>query len=113
MSHTVLVTGGSGFIGAYLLRRLAERGDTVINFDVRPPGPTAEWLLSPVADRVHFFRGGVDELSNVVTAVKEHQPDTIVHIAAIVDLAVLSQRQPGRMRRVGAGCGGSSATATS
>jgi nucleoside-diphosphate-sugar epimerase len=92
MSHTVLVTGGSGFIGAYLLRRLAERGDKVINFDVRPPGPTAEWRYGPVADRIQFFPGGVDELSNVVAAVKEHQPDTIIHIAAIVDLAVLSQR---------------------
>jgi len=92
MSHTVLVTGGSGFIGTFLLRRLAERGDTVVNFDVRPPGPTAEWWLGSVADRIHFFPGGVDDLSNVVDAVQEYQPDTIIHIAAIVDLAVLSQR---------------------
>jgi len=39
MTRTILVTGGSGFIGGYVLRRLAERGDTVINFDVREPAP--------------------------------------------------------------------------
>ena len=39
MTRTILVTGGSGFIGSYVLRRLAERGDTVLNFDVREPGP--------------------------------------------------------------------------
>ena len=92
MSHTVLVTGGSGFIGTYLLRRLVERGDRAINFDVRPPGPTAEWWYGPAADQIQFVQGGVDDLSGVMAAVKQHQPDTIIHIAAIVDLAVLSQR---------------------
>jgi nucleoside-diphosphate-sugar epimerase len=92
MSHTVLVTGGSGFIGTYLLRRLAERGDAVINFDVRPAGPAAKWWLGPVAVHIQFVHGGVDDLSSVIAAIKQHQPDTIIHIAAIVDLAVLSQR---------------------
>ena len=92
MSRTVLVTGGSGFIGSYVLRKLAERGDTVINLDVRAPGPAAEWRLRPVAARIQLVHGGVDELSNIIAAVKEHQPDTIIHIAAVVDLAVLSQR---------------------
>jgi UDP-glucose 4-epimerase len=86
------VTGGSGFIGTYILRRLAERGDTVINFDIRPPGPAGEWWLGSLADRIQFFPGGIDDLSNILAAVKEHQPDTIIHIAAIVDLAVLNQR---------------------
>ena len=60
--------------------------------DVRPPGPTAKWFLGSAADHIRFVEGGVDELSNIIAAVKEHQPDTIIHIAAIVDLAVLSQR---------------------
>jgi len=47
MSETILVTGGSGFIGSHVLRALAERGDRAINFDVRPPGPEAAWHLEP------------------------------------------------------------------
>lgn len=92
MSHTVIVTGGSGFIGMHVLRRLAKRGDTVINLDVHPPGRAAEWWLGPVKDRIRHVPGGVDELSSVVAAVEVHRPDTIVHIAAIVDLGVLGQR---------------------
>jgi UDP-glucose 4-epimerase len=92
MSRCVLVTGGSGFIGMYILRRLADRGDTVVNFDVRPPGPAARWWLGSVANQIQYVPGGVDDLPTVIAAVKRSRPDTIVHIAAIVDLAVLSQR---------------------
>jgi len=35
MADTVLVTGGSGFIGSHLSRMLVERGDKVINFDIK------------------------------------------------------------------------------
>ena len=86
MSRTVLVTGGSGFIGSYILRSLAERGDTVINFDIREPGPEAAWSLKPVIDRIQFVQGSVDDWANVVGAVKSYQPEAIIHTAAIVSL---------------------------
>lgn len=86
MSRTVLVTGGSGFIGSYILRALAERGDTVINLDIRGPGPEASWWLKPVTDRIQFIQGSVDDWANVVSVVKTYQPDAIIHTAAIVSL---------------------------
>jgi nucleoside-diphosphate-sugar epimerase len=71
---------------------LAERGDAVINLDIRPPGPSASWLLGPLAKEVQFVQGGVDDLSEVLAAVERYRPDTIIHIAGIVDLAVLAKR---------------------
>ena len=92
MSHSVLVTGGSGFIGMYVMRRLAERGDSVTNLDLHRPGPEASWWLRSQEDRIRFVQGGVDDLSGVMDAVKTCEPDTIVHIAGVVDLAVLAKR---------------------
>jgi UDP-glucose 4-epimerase len=99
MQRTILVTGGSGFIGSYLLRSLSERGDRVINLDVREPGPEAAWLLKPVAGAIQFVQGGVDSLASVVAAVKAHQPDAIIHAAAITNPVLLS-KQPGLALKV-------------
>jgi nucleoside-diphosphate-sugar epimerase len=92
VTHTVLVTGGSGFIGSYILRRLAERGDTVINYDVREPGPEAAWMLRPVGDQIQFASGGVENWGDLVAAVRAHQPDGIVHTAAVVNTVLLAKR---------------------
>jgi nucleoside-diphosphate-sugar epimerase len=99
MKHRILVTGGSGFIGSYLLRALAARGDQVINADVREPGPEATWLLKPVAERIQFAQTPVDSWSSVVAVIKAHQPDAIIHAAAITNPVLLSQ-QPSLALRV-------------
>jgi nucleoside-diphosphate-sugar epimerase len=92
MSFKVLITGGSGFIGSHVSRSLVEHGYEVINFDVKPPQAEAAWWLRPVIDKIKFIQGGVDELSDVVSAVKTHKPDAIVHTAAVVDLAIIEGR---------------------
>jgi GDP-4-dehydro-6-deoxy-D-mannose reductase len=66
----VLLTGGHGFVGRYLMTAVAQsRPDWV--FDV-PPGPTADGDGLDIAD------------ADAVTAyVKAAQPDIVVHLAAI------------------------------
>jgi len=92
VARDVLVTGGSGFIGSYVMRLLAERGDRVTNFDAREPGPQAAWWLGPVADSIRYVRGGIDDWSDVVAVTKGAEPEGIIHIAAIVDPVVLNSR---------------------
>lgn len=48
-----LVTGGSGYFGAVLLRKLADRGERVRNFDLNPlgdPDPRVETILGDIRD---------------------------------------------------------------
>jgi len=92
LAPAVLVTGGSGFIGSYILHRLAERGETVINYDVREPGSEGAWMLRPVADRIRFATGGVENWGDLVAAVKAHRPDAIIHTAAVVNTVLLAKR---------------------
>ncbi len=93
MQRTILVTGGSGFISSYILRLLAERGDTVINLDVREPGPEAAWLLKEYLPAIHFVQGGVDNWAAIVNAIEKYRPTAIIHTAAITNPVLLS-RQP-------------------
>ncbi len=92
MSRTVLVTGGSGFIGSYIIRVLAERGDGVINFDVRKPSPEAAWWLRPVEGRFHFIEGSMEDWPEVVAALRAKPVDDIIHAATISNPPLLHRR---------------------
>lgn len=93
MSKTILVTGGSGFIGAHIIRQLVERGDTVINYDLRPPQPDCAWWLQPVAGQIKYVEGSIEDWGSLARIAVQHKLDAIIHIAAIVN-PVLLNRQP-------------------
>ncbi len=93
-SRTVLVTGGCGFIGAHVCRGLAERGDSVVCVDVKPieADPQLAWLLDPVQERIRFVGLDTANLSGLLRAAQDHQVDSIIHTAAIVNpLMILSE----------------------
>ena len=93
MGSRVLVTGGAGFIGSYVARLLAERGDEVVSLDTREPDPEARWWLQPVAGDVRLIQGAMEDWSTVVATMQEHRPEKVVHTAAITN-PVLLHRQP-------------------
>src|SRR4051812_15843723 len=73
----VLVTGGSGFVGANLVTELLDRGHHVRSFD-RVPSPL------PDHPRLEVVEGDIGDLDTVAAAVEG--VDTIFHTAAIIDL---------------------------
>jgi len=73
----VLVTGGSGFVGANLVTELLDRGHEVRSFD-RAPSPL------PAHPRLHVVQGDICDQETVAAAVDGI--DTIFHTAAIIDL---------------------------
>jgi len=85
----ILITGGTGFVGAHVGRALAERGHTVFLMDVREADPEMQWLLEPVKDRVHFLKGSITDLSVLLSAIQKEGISMIVHSAAVTDLEVL------------------------
>lgn len=80
----ILVTGGAGFIGAAVVKALAERGDTVIAFDL-----AAGARLPRLIERhrnLTFAPGELTEWPQIAGLVKQHRPDAVIHCAAIVGL---------------------------
>ena len=73
----VLVTGGSGFVGANLVNELLARGHDVRSFD-RAPSPL------PDHPRLQTIVGDITNSDDVTAAVA--QIDTVIHTAAIIDL---------------------------
>ena len=81
---TVLVTGGTGFLGSYIVEDLVEQGHDVVAYDIS----TDDRILSKlgVADDVTIRRGDIAEATDVVRAVKETEATHIVHLAALLKL---------------------------
>lgn len=73
----VLVTGGSGFVGANLVTTLLERGLDVRSFD-RAPSPL------PAHPKLQTVVGDITDTGDVAAAVDG--VDTVIHTAAIIDL---------------------------
>lgn len=82
MSKNVLVTGGAGFIGTHLARRLLSEGCRVSvldNFSQQVHGESNE-LAQDIAPHVELFRGDVRD-EDLVHRALENQ-DVVVHLAA-------------------------------
>ncbi len=81
--RTALVTGGRGFVGAWLCRALLERGVGVVSLDRRTPRerPSTLALLGIDGDVIEEHGSLVDrELLDGILA--EHDVDAVFHLAA-------------------------------
>jgi nucleoside-diphosphate-sugar epimerase len=85
MGKCTLVTGGSGFIGVYLLKELAEQGEEVINYDLLPPTEELQKFLGALKDKVIFVKGNILDWPTLLSVVAERKVQRIVHMAALFD----------------------------
>ncbi|MEC5381257.1 NAD-dependent epimerase [Aurantimonas sp. C2-6-R+9] len=89
---TILVTGNAGFIGFHVVRRLLERGDSVVGFDVvndyyDPALKEARLrVLEEAAGKSNgdyvFVRANLADRDAVNACFAEHRPDRVIHLAA-------------------------------
>ncbi|HKL28186.1 MAG TPA: NAD(P)-dependent oxidoreductase [Natrialbaceae archaeon] len=79
---TVLVTGGTGFVGAYTAADLVDHGHEVVAFDVSTDPRILERL--DVAEAVTIRRGDVTDPMAVARAVRETGATRVIHLAALL-----------------------------
>ncbi len=87
----VLVTGGTGLVGAYAVGMLLERGERPVVFDVA----LNERLLNGVgvdSSKVALIRGDMLDLPALISAIRDNDCDRIIHLAAFLGEEV--QRRP-------------------
>jgi nucleoside-diphosphate-sugar epimerase len=94
-----LVTGGTGFVGAYVTRDLARNGHHVAVFDLFPNQEFLQDLLSEQElTQVEVFAGDVTDLPLLLRHMQEVGPQRVIHLAAT--LSSSSEANPPRALRV-------------
>lgn len=77
----VFVTGGTGLVGSWLVRRLVSAGADVVCL-VRDWVPQSEMSRSGLFDRVTVVRGDVCDMECLERTLGEYEVETVIHLAA-------------------------------
>jgi nucleoside-diphosphate-sugar epimerase len=94
---SVMVTGGCGHVGSFVLKELVERGEKPLCYDVRIPSQGR----SEFGGKVQFVKGDVQDITHLLRTIKEKGVDRIVHLVSL--LTADSQNDPMRAYGVNVG----------
>src|SRR6266850_2576685 len=76
-----LVTGATGLVGGWVVRRLAEAGGNVVCL-IRDWVPDCELVRAKLIDRTTVVRGDLCDGSLCERVLGEYEIDTVIHLAA-------------------------------
>jgi len=93
---TVLITGGTGFIGAHLASMLVAEGKKVVLFELN----MNYQLIKDIVDRVELIQGDVSNWAEVLDVVSKFEIKEIFHTAAL--LSDNAEKYPMRAYKVNA-----------
>jgi nucleoside-diphosphate-sugar epimerase len=80
----VLLTGGYGCIGSWIVRNLLERGDEAWIYDLNEDLHRLRLLVAEQQlDRVHFLHGDVTDLASLRAALRFNQITHVIHLAGL------------------------------
>lgn len=86
------VTGGTGLVGSWLVRRLVEAGAEVVCL-VRDWVPQSELVRSGLLERIKVVRGDLREQALLERALGEYEIETVFHLAAQT-IVTIANRNP-------------------
>lgn len=81
---TVLVTGGGGFIGTWVVRELLARQMQVVVLDVRPATQRWERVLGERAKEIVFTATALTDRDAIRSLLESHKVSRIIHLAALL-----------------------------
>lgn len=81
-NRSVLVTGGAGYVGAYLVHKLDRAGHRVVVLDNLSTGETRR-----LAEHIPFYRMDIHQSDDLAKTLARHKVDTVIHAAANTSIA--------------------------
>jgi CDP-glucose 4,6-dehydratase len=81
LDRPTFVTGATGLVGSWLVRRLVEAGADVVCL-VRDWVPQSELVSSGLASQVKLVRGDLRDQALLERALGEYEIDSVIHLAA-------------------------------
>ena len=85
----VLVTGGTGFLGSYIIKQLVEKGYAVRA--IRRSNKLPFWIPAAIFDKVEWMDGDVLDVVALQDAMES--VDTVIHSAAIVSFVKKDRKE--------------------
>jgi nucleoside-diphosphate-sugar epimerase len=83
-SRRFLVTGAKGFIGAWIVKELVDRGDQPWVFDIDTESARLAALLTPEQmPSVRMLQGDITQFKDVESAIVDHGITHVLHLAGI------------------------------
>ena len=79
-----LITGGYGFIGAWIARKLLAAGHEVFIYDLREDHRRLRLIMdNDEVAKCHFVAGNVTDLSALSAALRDHAITHVIHLAGL------------------------------
>ena len=76
MKHSILVTGGAGYIGSHVVKQLGEQGERIVVLDNLSTGFAESILFGD------FVQGDTGDSGLVSQLLRDYQVDSVIHFAA-------------------------------
>src|SRR5262245_46686308 len=84
MSKTYFITGAQGCIGSWIVKALAERGDTPVVFDLSDDTRRLSAIMSDeTLGSVRFIKGDITDHHAVSEALKNSNASVVIHLAGL------------------------------
>lgn len=77
---SILVIGGTGFIGPRVIRRLVARGEDVVCMDINPGGAS----FAGLEEHVRVVRGDVTQFEDVMRVALETKPERLLNLSYLL-----------------------------
>jgi len=86
MNKNILITGGTGFLGAYIAKRLVESADsvTIVTLDIKQK--TTLKFLDIDMKKINLVKGDIRDFEFIKLLFNEYEFDTVYHLGALSEV---------------------------